>query len=590
MQEAAEMGTGERLRHLFVTILLFCNPSQPELLWDEFRDRMCDNLCHRLTTRYGFSDPTEEQVYDYGLYIVDDWLSSGGRSLKDWPSMPQPSYDWSRLSDNPLIVEQLNYDQEGECRDWEARYHCLNIEQRAAYDQIMESVEQDLGRMFFLHGSGGTGKTFVYKTVCNKIRGKGWIVLCVASSGIAALLLPGGRTSHSMFSIPVGTLAEDSVCNISKQSARGELLRRTRAIIWDEAVPQHRHAFEAVDRTCRDMRDDDRPFGGITVILGGDFQQTLPIVKRGSRDDIVGATIAQSCLWSTMTVLHLTRNMRLDSDDPSSSSFAQWLIDVGHGRNLSQNKYLSIPEEMRVQDSRSLIDFIYPDVDSSIPPPPTYFLDRMILAPRNSDVSDVNHIILDRLSGEKHTFISADKVITEDAHIPLGSTSHPIPIEFLRSINASGLPPGELSLKLGAPLILLRNLASKHGLCNGTRMVAKRMSDRVIEAEIMGGEHGGELAFIPRISLIPSDTSDLTFLFSRRQFPIRLAFALTINRSQGQSVRYVGLDLRSPVFAHGQMYVALSRATSGRRIRALLPGDEELCRVENVVYPEVLID
>jgi hypothetical protein len=112
----------------------------------------------------------------------------------------------------------------------------------------------------------------------------------------------------------------------------------------------------------------------------------------------------------------------------------------------------------------------------------------------------------------------------------------------------------------------------------------------VLEVQIIGGEHNGKLAFIPRISLIPTDISDLTFKFRRLQFPVRLAFALTINKAQGQSVRYVGVDLRVPIFAHGQLYVALSRATSRHRVKILLPDDETRCRTTNVVYPEVLID
>ncbi|EAU86521.2 transcriptional factor B3 [Coprinopsis cinerea okayama7 len=582
LQEAAEMGTGTRLRHLFVVILLFCAPSQPEVLWEQFRERMCDNLRYRLQNS-GIVNPTEEQVYDYGLYMINNLLSESGRSLEDWPSMPQPIMDWDDLQENPLIAEQRNYDPEAEQQSLITRLALLNNEQRAAYDEIVHSVEGNEGRLFFLHGSGGTGKTFVYKTVCNRIRSNGSIVLCVASSGIAALLLPGGRTAHSMFRIPVGTLHEDSLCDIAKRSPRADLLCQTRLIIWDEAVPQHRYAFEALDRTCRDIRDNDSPFGGITVVFGGDFQQTLPVVRRGSREGIVGATIRYSYLWEHIHVLHLRQNMRLDAQDPSSIGFAQWLIDVGHGQNLSDDNHLDFPQDMRSPSSNSLINFIYPGIDSPTPPPAQYFLDRMILAPRNADVSDLNEGILDKMAGQKRTYVSADELLTES------SASHPVPIEFLRTVNASGLPPGELSMKLGSPLILLRNLSPKHGLCNGTRMVVTRMSDRVLEVQIIGGECNGDRVFIPRISLIPSDNDDILIKFRRRQFPVRLAFALTINKAQGQSVKYVGLDLRNPVFAHGQLYVALSRATSRQRIKVLLPDGEQECSTPNVVYPEVLL-
>lgn len=281
--------------------------------------------------------------------------------------------------------------------------------------------------------------------------------------------------------------------------------------------------------------------------------------------------------------------MRLDRDDPSSIQFAAWLNDIGHGRNLIDEKYVGFPEDMRTPTAQHMVNFIYPGIDLPHPPPPEYFLDRMILAPRNADVSELNNTVLDAMAGEKRIFISAEELITDDAH-PTPDQSHPIPAEFLRSINASGLPPGELPIKVGCPLILLRNLSAKDGLCNGTRMIVTKMSNRVLEVQILGGEHNGEIALIPRISLIPSDTMELTFKFRRRQFPVRLAFALTINKAQGQSVKYVGLDLRTPIFAHGQLYVALSRATSAQRIKILLPEDESECRTLNIVYPDVLID
>jgi hypothetical protein len=194
------------------------------------------------------------------------------------------------------------------------------------------------------------------------------------------------------------------------------------------------------------------------------------------------------------------------------------------------------------------------------------------------------------MSGEARTYFSADKIIEEIGADGPGGDETLIPVEFLRSLNLGSLPPGELSLKVGCPLILLRNLSPARGLCNGTRMILIRMSDRVLECKLVGGDHNGDMVLIPRISLTPSNTTDFSFKFCRRQFPTRLAFALTVNKAQGQSVKFVGLDLRVPVFSHGQLYVAFSRATSGQRIRVLLPDSSLASETTNVVYPEVLLD
>ena len=128
------------------------------------------------------------------------------------------------------------------------------------------------------------------------------------------------------------------------------------------------------------------------------------------------------------------------------------------------------------------------------------------------------------------------------------------------------------------------------GLCNGTRMILREMKDRVLEVELVGGDHDGEITLLPRITLDPEASPQFAFKFSRRQFPVRLAFALSINKSQGQSAAYVGLNLHVPVFSHGQLYVALSRATSHNHVKVLLPPDCNENHTKNVVYPEVLLD
>jgi hypothetical protein len=120
-------------------------------------------------------------------------------------------------------------------------------------------------------------------------------------------------------------------------------------------------------------------------------------------------------------------------------------------------------------------------------------------------------------------------------------------------------------------------------------MVLTHAGERVLEVRILGGDHDGKTAFIPRISLLPTSSTDYAFKFRRRQFPVRLAFALSINKAQGQSVKYVGLDVRVPVFAHGQLYVALSRATSCSRVKILLPDPTDPFTI-NVVHLEVLLD
>lgn len=244
---------------------------------------------------------------------------------------------------------------------------------------------------------------------------------------------------------------------------------------------------------------------------------------------------------------------------------------------------------MRAASDQDLIDFVYPHIDGPTPPS-QYFTNRLILAARNNDVDDINNEVLDRMPGQTTTCVSADS-IDEERGADDPSLAEAVPIEHLRSLNSSGLPPGELKLKSGCPLILLRNLAPAQGLCNGTRLLLRKICNRVLECSILGGEHDGDVVLIPRIKLTPStNNSDYSFVIKRTQFPVCLAFAISINKAQGQSVTHVGIDLRVPVFTHGQLYVALSRATSCTRVKILLSDKETIARTKNIVYPEVLID
>jgi hypothetical protein len=584
LAEAAQMQTGSRLRHLFATLLLFCNPTEPVKLWEEFREHICDDLDHRLR-RMGFEDPPESDIFDYGLFLLNKILQDSGHFLADF-GMPAPQRDWSTAVENPLIAEQLDYDPAEQRARAQENFDRMNPEQQHAFNCVVESVEQKLRKVFFLSGAGGTGKTFVYNSLAQHFRGQHCIVLCVVSSGIAALLLQGGRTAHSIFKIPIDGLNDESTCNIPKESLRAGLLRLTKLGIWDEAPMHDRKCHEAVDRTLRDLMGNNRLYGGLTMVLGGDPKQILPVVPKGTQEEILDASIFRSYLWQNIEVLTLTRNMRLDIG-PAETQFAEWLLDVGHGRlNNPDDDTLELPADMTTHDNETLIDFIFPGIGGPTPPP-GYFLERTILAARNGDVDQLNDDVLRRMVGEKRTFISADKVITK-AGADDPQVHDAMPLEYLRSLDASGLAPGEISLKIGCPIILLRNLSPSAGLCNGTRLVVRCLSDRVLEAEVLGGEHNGEIAFIPRITMTPSgNTTNFAFVLSRLQFPVRLAFTISINKVQGQSVKYVGVDLRVPVFTHGQLYVALSRATSRNRVKVLLPARSRENRTLNVVFPQI---
>jgi ATP-dependent DNA helicase PIF1 len=279
----------------------------------------------------------------------------------------------------------------------------------------MEAVNNQKGGVFFISGYGGTGKTFMWNTLSAALRSKRKIVLNAASSGIASLLLPGGRTAHSKFKIPIPIL-ESSICTIEKGSDLAELLKLTQLIIWDEAPMAHKFCFEALDKSLKDiMSDNNGPsteiFGGKVVVFGGDFRQILPVIPRGTRSDIVHASLNSSYIWNHVTVLKLTKNMRLQNQQTSANSeeiqrFSDWILKVGDGQIAEPNDGLAdipIPEEhllLNFEDPiQRIVDSTYPSLLQNYAD--GHFLrSRAILASTIEVVDEINAYVLNQIPGK----------------------------------------------------------------------------------------------------------------------------------------------------------------------------------------------
>ncbi|KAF0775486.1 hypothetical protein AaE_000814, partial [Aphanomyces astaci] len=233
--------------------------------------------------------------------------------------------------------------------------------------------------------------------------------------------------------------------------------------------------------------------------------------------------------------------------DPSVQEFSDVLLQVGNGQiSRDDEGFIEIPQSLtnKVDTRAQLLESVYPGLEEKSRLGREYhewLCERAILAPKNDIVNEINTTILGQLPGNTVQFKSFDKTIEESEAVNF-------PVEFLNSQNPSGLPQHDLKLKVGAPIILLRNLDAPR-LCNGTRLCITALKRNLIEAVILTGCAKNTTVLIPRIPVLGKD---LPFPFKRVQFPVRLAFSMTINKSQGQSLKVMGSDLETPCFSHGQ--------------------------------------
>ncbi len=225
--------------------------------------------------------------------------------------LPMPA---AQLASVVVADEIAKYDVTTQATMRDEHVPQLNPQQWVVYDNVMAAFDR---RAFFVDGPGGTGKTFLYSCLLSTVRAQGQVAIVVASSGIAALLLDGGRTAHSRFKIPVQGLNNTSTCYISRDFELVALLQATALIVWDEALMMHRHVFEAVNRSLQDIMAVINlafkflPFGDLVVVFGGDFQQILPVVPRGTRGDVVATALNRSSIWQHVRVFQLHTNMRV---------------------------------------------------------------------------------------------------------------------------------------------------------------------------------------------------------------------------------------------------------------------------------------
>ncbi|KAG2684916.1 hypothetical protein I3760_10G098000 [Carya illinoinensis] len=248
--------------------------------------------------------------------------------------------------------------------------------------------------------------------------------------------------------------------------------------------------------------------------------------------------------------------------------FSDYVLEVGNGMPPNTvDETIKIPNRMLIPyyDDSTSLDYLIEDVFHNIHEYSvniSIMMNQAILTPNNSYVDEINALLIHRLPGEIQRYYSFDEIID--------TSKQSVMEDFLNTLIPNRLLPHELLLKKNCPIMLLRNINLSEGLCNRTCLICWAFDQNVIDAEIAVGHYIGKSVFIPRIPFLPNVDENSSFPFKRTQFPIRLSFAMTINKSQGQTLDCVGIYLPQPAFSHGQFYVTLSRAKTSSVVRILI--------------------
>ncbi|CAO3618552.1 unnamed protein product [Mucor hiemalis] len=621
LTEASLSQSPRNLRKLFAILIVFCDLSDAFQMCLDHKSKLAEDYLYNSQVLARERQQTEipsiisDEMYGHCLLDLNDILMDNHRfDLKGVEGFGNAFPEEDTRSSSGIEVRQNSaerlhaqlYQESLQAVDPDT--FNFNDSQKLVYDAVKNCAldknrNYSVPNVYFVDGPGGTGKTFLFNALLDAVRRTNKIAISVASSGTAALLLKGGRTAHSVFRIPLEVTSR-SMCDITPRCDIAKYIKEAQLIVWDECSMISKHLIETVDRTFKDILKSNVPFGGRLIVFGGDFRQVLPVIPKASRSMIITQCLNRANFWPAVKILKLEINMRvqqaLASNDTSLAAtlqyFADYLLKVGEGKiptvtfspNNIPSDFIPLQQTMHLPGDNllHLIQYIYPNVTDRFAID-NYFIDKAILTPKNKDVATINNLLLNCIPGRTFTYLSCDE-ICEPRH------TMEINTEYLNAIELGSLPPHSLQLKVGTPNMVIRNIDPAAGLCNGTRLIVKSLGIHVIEAAIATGPNIGDIAYISKTKFIFEATQGkCSYDFKRIQFPVRLAFSMTINKSQGQTLGSIGLYLPCHVFGHGQLYVALSRVRTPTSVRILIDPafskiqNKEGSYTHNIVYTEV---
>ncbi len=379
------------------------------------------------------------------------------------------------------------------------------------------------GENVFLTGAAGSGKTFTLNQFIKLAKNSGKKVSVTATTGLAATHL-GGNTIHAWSGIGIYDYLSRKFFEKFPKT-RAEIIKNTDILVIDEISMLHDFRLDMVEEICRTIRQNDKPFGGIQVILCGDFFQLPPINRAGGR---TGGFAIHSNAWklAEFTICYLEENHRQKNDE------------------LSEILNALRADDLRRKHAQSLLDRI--DVEPNFESD-DFSKNLTELHTTNIDVDKINEQKLAELEGEEFHF----------AQTTTGAKN------YVETLQKSVLAPELLRLKKGALVMAVKNAQNRQYVNGSIGEVVD--FERLTDYPIVQFRNGKIITMVPETWEMRDGEKKRASIM---QIPLRLAYAITVHKSQGMTLDAARIDLRK-AFSEGMGYVALSRVRSLDRLYLL---------------------
>lgn len=410
----------------------------------------------------------------------------------------------------------------------------------------------------FVSGPGGSGKSFLIKEIVKECKKKGKRVTVCAMTGCAALLLECNATTiHSWSGIG---LAKSEDHQIIFRASMNKFIRnrwkKTDVLILDEVSMLSKRIFDLLNEMGKNMRNSLKPFGGIQLVLSGDFCQLAPIPTKGDPDSDKFCFESES--WSSVFDSQILLDKIFRQSDPV---YLDLLYQVRQG-NINKKNY-------ELLKSRTFNELPKEEKEDKIV--------KLVSTRREADF--LNSKMMTAIEGEKHVFrykVSYEPanntlMSIEDRSLTITKPSKAQLTNEEKFITSNSMFESDLTVKLGARMMCVRNIDLEKGICNGTIGTVNEIDEhkQTIKMEF---DNGTEYTF----GLYDFESPSIAG-FSIKQFPLIPAWAVTIHKSQGATLEKAYMNLGNSIFAYGQIYVALSRVKS---IQGLFLSSFDPCKIK----------